>query len=107
MRARIVEGPSRHLLIWRTLPCSWVELLTHVALSILELLELVVWVAIAAPKHVWWDHLWVSLWQELEEGSQSVLVGEEVLDGVWVLGDKGGLHEAVFLVLDELSEVDH
>ena len=62
-----------------------------------------------ASEHVWWNCLRLSVrtWQELEEWSQSVFVEEEILDGVWILHDEWSLHEAILLVLDELTEVDH
>ena len=46
-------------------------------------------------------------WHELQVGAQTLLIGKQRLNGILVLIDEGRLGEAVFLVLDELSEVDH
>ena len=64
------------------------------------------WIATYLWNHVL--HLRVlAQWHELEIGSQALFVCKERLDGLLVLRDESRLCKTIFLVLDQLAEVDH
>lgn len=82
--------------------------LGHLHVLVWHLSSLISGVAYSSKIGVKVGHSWVaSDWHKLQVVAQTLLVGDQILDSFLVLNDEGGLGEAVLLVLDELSEVDH